>query len=63
LSKMEKTKIPTKQEAKSEARALCFKLFLLPEQFTILEMARLKEIMRNEGYLYQDKPMGRVGGG
>ncbi|MBA7497268.1 hypothetical protein ES702_07880 [subsurface metagenome] len=63
MFKMEKTKIPTKQEAKSEGRALCFKLFLLPEQFTVLEMVRLKEIMRNEGHLDQDRPMGRVGGG
>jgi len=60
---MEKIEIPTKIEATHEAQALCLKLILLPEEFTVLEMVRLKEIMRNEGYLDQNKPMGRVGDG
>ena len=34
----------------SEGKALCLKLIFFPEKFTCLEMIRLKEIMRAEGY-------------
>jgi len=34
----------------SEGRALCLKLILFPEKFTVIELIRLKEIMRAEGY-------------
>ncbi|MBA7679658.1 hypothetical protein ES703_87960 [subsurface metagenome] len=47
---MEKTKIPTREQANSEAKALCLKLILCPDKFTLFEFARLKEIMRAEGY-------------
>ena len=34
----------------SEGKALCLKLILFPEKFTVLELVRLKEIMKAEGY-------------
>lgn len=34
----------------SEGRALCLKLILFPEKFTVIELIRLKDIMRAEGY-------------
>jgi len=34
----------------SEGKALCLKLILFPEKFTVIELNRLKEIMRAEGY-------------
>jgi len=37
-------------DASPEAKALCLKLILFPEKFTLLELSRLKEIMRAEGY-------------
>ena len=48
---MAKLEVPTKEKATSEARALCFKLLLCPDKFTLLEMARLQELMKNEGYM------------
>ncbi len=43
--------IPTSEEAEIEARVLCFKLFLSPGTFTLLDLARLKEILIAEGYM------------
>jgi len=48
---VETIEIPTEEEAASEAKALCLKLLLCPTKFTVIEMGRLKQIMRNEGYL------------
>ncbi|MBA7542482.1 hypothetical protein ES705_34803 [subsurface metagenome] len=43
--------IPTSEEAEIEARVLCFKLFLSPGTFTLLDLARLKTILIAEGYM------------
>jgi len=43
--------IPTEEQAASEARMLILKLLLCPTEFTVVEMGRLKQIMRAEGYL------------
>jgi len=47
---MAEIEIPTKKDASIEARVLCMKLMLCPDQFTLFELSRLKEIMRAEGY-------------
>lgn len=43
--------IPTPEETTNEARALCMKLILFPESFTLFELARLQEIFIAEGYM------------
>ena len=43
--------IPTKEEAEIEATGLAMKLILCPEAFNMLELARLKEILKAEGYM------------
>lgn len=48
---METVEISTEEEAASEARVLVLKLIMAPDRFTVIEMGRLKQIMRNEGYL------------
>lgn len=43
--------IPTPEEASIEARALVMKLIFFPEIVTLLELARLQEILIAEGYM------------
>ncbi|MBA7691939.1 hypothetical protein ES703_100495 [subsurface metagenome] len=45
------TQIPTSKEAEMEAKILCLKLIWSPETFTLLELARLQELMIAEGYM------------
>ena len=48
---VETTYIPTKKEAEIKIKALCLKLLLCPESFTLLELATLQKHMENEAYL------------
>lgn len=43
--------IPTREEALREGKFLAMKLIFFPEIFTLLELARLQEIMIAEGYM------------
>ena len=43
--------IPTSEEAELEARSLVFRLMLCPGTFTLLDLARLNEILIAEGYM------------
>ncbi|GAI06472.1 unnamed protein product [marine sediment metagenome] len=43
--------IPTSEEAEMEARGLVFKLIICPGAFTLLDLARLNEILIAEGYM------------
>lgn len=43
--------IPTPEEAEMEVTGLVIKLILCPEAFNMLELARLEEILRAEGYM------------
>ena len=54
---MEKLEIPTKEEAKIEAKVLSIKLIWHPDTFTLGELARLQELMEIEGLLDQDVPV------
>lgn len=48
---VETVEIPTKAEADAKIKALCMKLILFPEGFTLLELVTLQEYMEKEGYL------------
>lgn len=48
---MGKIEIPTVEEAEWEARSLVFRLMLCPGSFTLLDLARLQEILIAEGYM------------
>jgi len=48
---MEKMEIPTREDAEREAQVLSMKLILSPDTFTLLDLARLQELMIAEGYM------------
>lgn len=48
---MEKMEIPTREDAEREAQVLTMKLILSPDTFTLLDLARLQELMIAEGYM------------
>ena len=48
---METVEIPTKEEAEIKIKALCMKLLIVPEHFTLGEVAMLQELLTAEGFL------------
>ena len=54
---MANVEVPMEEEASLEARMLLMKLILgSPDNFTLSDLIRLKEILTNEGCLKQDPP-------
>jgi len=46
-----KSEVPIREEDTQETKVLCLKLLICPEEFTLADIAKLQELMENEGCL------------